>query len=77
MRELMARSALVTAFFERPDAAVCSHVTHARLIESLERRDEEALVREMVAHLDEIESFLVLHEREEPPTDLRAIFAGR
>jgi DNA-binding GntR family transcriptional regulator len=77
MRELMARSALVTAFFERPDVAVCSHVTHAKLIDSLERRDEEALVHEMLAHLAEIESYLVLHEREAPATDLRTIFQIR
>ena len=77
MRELMARSALVTAFFERPDVTVCSHVTHAELIDCLERRDENRLVRALLAHLDEIESYLVLHEREEPAMDLRSIFASR
>jgi DNA-binding GntR family transcriptional regulator len=52
-------------------------VTHAKLIDSLERRDEEALVHEMLAHLAEIESYLVLHEREAPATDLRTIFQIR
>ena len=33
LRELMARSALITAIFERPDVSVCSHFTHAKLIE--------------------------------------------
>ncbi len=73
----MARSALVTAFFERPDVTVCSHVTHASLIGFVERRDADGLERAMLAHLDEIESYLVLHEPAEPATDLRSIFLSR
>ncbi len=38
LKELMARSALITAIFERPDVNVCSHFTHGHLIELIEAR---------------------------------------
>ncbi len=76
LRELMARSALITAIFERPDISVCSHFTHSRLIELIENRDEQGLVDAMLGHLDEIESFLTLYEKEEQPVDIKTIFSG-
>ena len=75
LRELMARSALITAIFERPDVSVCSHFTHAKLIELIEQRDEQGLVDAMLGHLDEIESYLQLYEKEEAPVDIKTIFA--
>ena len=75
LRELMARSALITAIFERPDINVCSHFTHAHLIELIEARDGPKLAEAMLGHLDEIESFLTLYEKEEVTTDLKTIFA--
>jgi DNA-binding GntR family transcriptional regulator len=76
LRELMARSALITAIFERPDVSVCSHFTHAKLIELIEQRDEQGLVDAMLGHLNEIESYLTLYEREEQPVDIKTIFSG-
>ena len=75
LRELMARSALITAIFERPDVSVCSHFTHAKLIELIEKRDEQGLVDAMLGHLDEIESYLTLYEKEDQPVDIRSIFS--
>ncbi len=76
LRELMARSALITAIFERPDINVCSHFTHARLIELIEAGDGRGLADAMLGHLNEIESFLTLYEKEEVTADLKTIFAG-
>ena len=76
LRELMARSALITAIFERPDVSVCSHFTHAKLIELIEQRDEQGLVDAMLGHLDEIESYLSLYEKDEAPVDIKTIFSG-
>jgi DNA-binding GntR family transcriptional regulator len=76
LRELMARSALITAIFERPDISVCSHFTHSKLIELIETRDEQGLVDAMLGHLDEIESYLSLYEKDEQPVDIKAIFSS-
>jgi DNA-binding GntR family transcriptional regulator len=76
LKELMARSALITAIFERPDVNVCSHVTHGQLIELIETRNEDALAEAMLTHLNEIESYLALYEKDESPADLRDIFSA-
>ena len=76
LRELMARSSLITAIFERPDVSVCSHFTHAKLIELIELKDEQGLVDAMLGHLDEIESYLALYEKDEAPVDIKTIFSG-
>jgi DNA-binding GntR family transcriptional regulator len=76
LRELMARSALITAIFERPDISVCSHFTHSKLIELIEKRDEQGLVDAMLGHLDEIESYLSLYEKDEQPVDIKTIFSS-
>jgi DNA-binding GntR family transcriptional regulator len=75
MRELMARSALITAIYERPDVSSCSHAAHAALIKLIERRDADGLAKAMRHHLQEIESDLVLFERAVPTADLQAVFA--
>lgn len=76
LRELMARSSLITAIYERPDVSVCSHFTHAKLIELIEKKDEQGLVDAMLGHLDEIESYLQLYEKDEAPVDIKTIFSG-
>ena len=75
LRELMARSSLITAIYERPDVSSCSHLAHANLIKLIEKRDAEGLATAMLKHLDQIEGDLVLFEREEPVTDLKMVFA--
>jgi DNA-binding GntR family transcriptional regulator len=73
--ELMARSSLITAIYERPDVSSCSHLAHAQLIKFIERRDAEGLAAAMLEHLNQIEGDLVLFEREETVTDMKAVFA--
>jgi DNA-binding GntR family transcriptional regulator len=75
LRELMARSSLITAIYERPDVSSCSHLAHARLIQYIERRDSSGLAAAMLQHLNEIEADLMLFDREDSVTDLKAVFA--
>jgi DNA-binding GntR family transcriptional regulator len=75
LRELMARSSLITAIYERPDVSSCSHLAHTHLIEYIERRDAAGLAAAMLQHLDEIEGDLVLFERDDSVTDLKSVFA--
>jgi DNA-binding GntR family transcriptional regulator len=74
LRELMARSSLITAIYERPDVSSCSHLAHAQLIRIIERRDADGLAAAMLRHLNQIEGDLVLFEREEFVTDIRTVF---
>jgi DNA-binding GntR family transcriptional regulator len=74
LRELMARSSLITAVYERPNVSSCSHRAHAQLIRHIERRDAEGLAAAMLEHLNQIEGDLVLVEREEAETDLKIVF---
>jgi DNA-binding GntR family transcriptional regulator len=75
LRELMARSSLITAIYERPDVSSCSHLAHAHLIKYIERRDADGLAAAMLRHLNQIEGDLVLFERKQSVTDIKAVFA--
>jgi DNA-binding GntR family transcriptional regulator len=75
LRELMARSSLITAIYERPDVSSCSHLAHANLIKFIEQRDANGLAAAMLQHLEQIEGDLVLFERDEATSDLKAVFA--
>jgi DNA-binding GntR family transcriptional regulator len=76
LRELMARSSLVTAIYERPDVSSCSHLAHAHLIKYIERRDADGLAAAMLRHLNQIEGDLVLFERKQSVIDIKAVFAA-
>ncbi len=77
LRELMTRSSLITAAYERPDVSSCSHKAHGELIRFIAKRDSAGLAGAMLQHLQQIESDLILVERAEVVTDLRSIFARR
>jgi DNA-binding GntR family transcriptional regulator len=74
LRELMTRSSLITAAYERPDVSTCSHKVHGHLITFIAKRDAPGLAAAMLRHLQEIESDLILVERPEVVTNLRSIF---
>lgn len=76
--ELLARSALITAIYERSDGSLCSHVSHRHLIEILGKRDRQAYAEAMLLHLDEVEANLDLTEPEDTGSvDLRRLFRPR
>jgi DNA-binding GntR family transcriptional regulator len=49
-------------------------LAHANLIKCIERRDASGLAAAMLQHIDKIEGDLMLFEREEFATDLKAAF---
>lgn len=69
---LLARSALITAIYDRQDAKRCSHVSHSHLIDLIESGDATALATAMYAHIDEIESELALVDRRHATVDVRS-----
>jgi DNA-binding GntR family transcriptional regulator len=76
--ELLARSALITAIYERSDGSLCSHVSHRYLIEIIEKRDSAAYGEAMQVHLDEVEANLDLTEPEDTGSvDLRRLFRAK
>jgi len=74
LRELMARSALITAIFERRGVNVAVFA-HGPLIELIAKRDADGLADAMLGHLSEIESFFTLYEKREVSSDLKSIFS--
>lgn len=76
LKELLVRSSLITAIYERRDVHVCSQSAHQQLIELIEQRDAEGLAKAMHDHLVEVESHLALEERKEVVFDLHEIFAS-
>lgn len=75
LKELLIRSSLITAIYERRDAHVCSQSDHRQLIGWIEKGDAEQLAKAMYDHLVEIESHLALEEKKEVVLDLHEVFA--
>jgi DNA-binding GntR family transcriptional regulator len=74
IRDLMARSALITAIYERPHADVCSHSCHGDLVDLLEK-DKDGFAPAMLKHLEEIEAQLILVEPKRLDVDLKTLFS--
>ncbi|HSC85312.1 MAG TPA: GntR family transcriptional regulator [Pseudomonas sp.] len=74
VRDLMARSALITAIYERPHSEACSHSCHGELVDLLEG-DKTKFAQAMLAHLEDLESQLVLIEPKAAQVDLKTLFA--
>ncbi|MBB2494704.1 GntR family transcriptional regulator [Aquipseudomonas ullengensis] len=74
LRDLMARSALVTAIYERPHSEVCSHSCHADLVDLLEG-DKTRFAQAMLRHIEELEAQLLLIEPKPEQVDLKDLFA--
>lgn len=73
LRDLMARSALITAIYERPHSEVCSHSCHGDLIDLLEH-DKAQFASAMLQHLEDLESQLLLVEPKAEQVDLKTLF---
>lgn len=76
LRELVSRSSLVIAVYERPGSADCSHHDHHELLACLAARDGEAAAAAMTAHMDEIAGSLDLSAHREDGVDLKRVFAA-
>jgi DNA-binding GntR family transcriptional regulator len=76
LEQLISRSSLAIAAYERPGVQDCSFEGHAGLITALAEGDAHAAQTLMDAHIDHIQSHLTLDESAEVRLDLRAIFTA-
>ncbi|WP_440906256.1 GntR family transcriptional regulator [Catenovulum sp. SX2] len=73
---LMVRSSLIVALYQRNDVPSCASDEHQQVLEALKKGDQATAVSVMLAHLDELEAQLVLDEPDDEELDLRQIFQG-
>ncbi|MCU4677400.1 GntR family transcriptional regulator [Catenovulum sp. 2E275] len=73
---LMVRSSLIVALYQRNDVPSCASDEHQQVLNALEQGDTLKAVAVMLEHLDELEAQLVLDEPEDEDLDLNQIFEG-
>lgn len=62
LRDLMARSSLISLMYQRAGAAAHSGAEHVDIVRALAARDEARAVRLLVAHLDHVEESLAFDQ---------------
>jgi DNA-binding GntR family transcriptional regulator len=62
LANLMVRSSLIVALYQRNDVPSCASDEHQEIITALENGDNEKAVAVMIEHLDELEAQLALEE---------------
>ena len=72
--ELVSRSSLILALYQRRSGHSCAHEDHAGVLDALARRDAAAAKAHMAAHLTAVEQLLDLGDAA-APVDLHALFA--
>lgn len=77
LRELLSRTSLVIAAYERPGYTACRHDEHAEIVDRLAAGKTEAAIAHMDQHLRRVEGSLALEPAERPPVDLAAVFRRR
>lgn len=78
LSELLARSALITAIYERSDSSLCSHSSHQHLVDVLANRDPIAYKAAMLGHLAEVEANLdLVTSGQIASVNLRKVFRAR
>lgn len=73
---LMVRSSLIVALYQRGDSPPCASDEHQAIIDALRDGDTQAAVAEMIEHLDELEGQLALEEVDAPEVNLRQALSG-
>ncbi len=74
VRQLVARTSLVTSLYDNASEMVCWHDDHHKLIEHLRAHQPKKAVDLMRRHLDDLEESLDLDRKISSKTNLRAIF---
>lgn len=75
IKQLVARTSLVTSLYENASGLGCWHDDHHKLIEHLRAHRNKPAIELMKRHLDDLEESLDLSMKIGNKTDLRAIFA--
>ncbi|WP_010485028.1 GntR family transcriptional regulator [Pseudomonas sp. S9] len=76
LANLMVRSSLIVALYQRNDVPSCASDEHQEIITALQQGDTDKAVRVMLEHLDELEGQLALDEQEPEEVNLRQALAG-
>lgn len=76
LENLMVRSSLIVALYQRGDVPSCASDEHQALLDALSAGDNARAVSVLLAHLDELEAQLALDEPAAPEVDLREALAG-
>lgn len=75
LANLMVRSSLIVALYQRNDVPSCASDEHQEIITALEQGNHERAVAVMIEHLDELEEQLDLDDQAEPEVNLRQALA--
>ena len=76
LNELVSRTSLMLALYEKPGTSTCSVVDHSTIIDLIEKGEIEAAVAAMEQHLDQCERRLNLKNKNKA-IDLAEIFKNR
>ena len=71
LANLMVRSSLIVALYQRNDVPSCASDEHQQIITALEHGDNHKAVTVMLEHLDELEAQLALEESAPEEFNLR------
>ncbi len=75
LEDLVARSSLIIGLYGSRAANSCSEAEHGALVEALAERDVPGAADLMERHLAHVEHLLDFREVDEPPVDIRSVFA--
>jgi DNA-binding GntR family transcriptional regulator len=73
---LMVRSSLIVALYQRNDEPTCQHDEHRHILEALSAGNRERAVALMTHHLDHLEAELTLDDDQDREVDLKAVLTS-
>jgi len=75
LENLMLRSSLIVALYQRNDIPACQHSEHQEILSALESGDSRRAAALMLDHLNHLESELQFNDESKPSVDLREALA--
>ncbi|BES69511.1 GntR family transcriptional regulator [Marinobacter nanhaiticus D15-8W] len=76
LENLMVRSSLIVALYQRNDVPSCQHDEHGEILDALSKGDNDLAVARMRYHLDHLESELALDDEAAPEVNLKEALAS-
>jgi DNA-binding GntR family transcriptional regulator len=67
---LMLRSSIIVALYQRNDEPSCQHDEHTNILQAIEKNDQETAVSLMIDHLNHLEHELALDDEDTPEIQL-------
>lgn len=71
LENLMVRSSLIVALYQRNDVPSCQHDEHGEILDALSKGDNDLAVARMRYHLDHLEGELALDDEAAPEVNLK------